>query len=78
MSERAKFILEWERRWRAQEGRVSDVSRQTGYVWIRRYQAAGHDLRALEEQSRRPHTNRRVTPATVEDLIVATRKLYLK
>ena len=86
MSERAKFIVEWERRWQAQEGRVdvaelcrlSGVSRQTGYVWIRRYQEAGHDLRVLEDRSRRPRTNPRATPLAVEDLIVATRKLYPK
>lgn len=65
MSERAKFIVEWERCWRAQGGRVdvaelcrlAGVSRQTGYVWIRQYQEAGRDLRVLEDRSRRPHTD---------------------
>ncbi len=84
MSERAKFILEWERRWRAGRGRVEvaelsrlfGVSRQTAYVWIRRYQDAGHDLRALEDRSRRPHANPRSTPLAIEDLIVSVRKQY--
>lgn len=86
VSERAKFIVEWERRWCAGQGRVDvaelcrmyGVSRQTGYVWIRRYQEAGHDLRALEERSRRPHRNPRATADAIADLIVATRKQYPK
>ena len=53
MSERAKFVLEREHRRRAGRGRVEVAalcrqygvrSRQTGYVWIRRYQDAGHDV----------------------------------
>ena len=86
VSERAKFLLEWERRWQAGQGRVdvaelcrqSGVSRQTGYVWIRRYQDAGRDLRAAEERSRRPRTNPRATSLDVQDLIVCTRKAYPK
>jgi transposase InsO family protein len=86
MSERAKFLVEWERRWQAGRGRVDvaelcrqyGVSRQTGYVWIQRYQDAGGDLRAAAERSRRPHTNPRATPLDVQDLIVRTRKAYPK
>lgn len=85
MSERLKFILEWDRRWRATQGtrvdvaelcRMHGVSRQTGYVWIRRYQAAGHDLRAMEERSRRPRSNPRAVTPEMEDFIVAARKLH--
>ncbi len=43
MNERSKFVLEWERRWKAGQGRVDvaelcrmrGVSRTTGYKWIR-------------------------------------------
>src|SRR4249920_1604461 len=86
MSERAKFLLEWEQRWRAGQGRVEGaelcrrfgVSRQTGYVWIRRYQEAGHDIAALAERSRRPHANPRAVALAIQDLIIATRKQYPK
>ena len=27
------------------------ISRETGYVWLRRYRQTNHDLRALEERS---------------------------
>ena len=63
MQERARFVLEWERRWNEAQGGQVDVaelcrrfgvSRQTGYVWIKRFRDAGHDVRALEEKSRRP------------------------
>jgi transposase InsO family protein len=86
MSERAKFLLEWERRWQAQRGRVEvaelcreyGVSRQTGYVWIRRYQDAGHDVAAVAERSRRPRGNPRAVSLALQDLIVAVRKQYPK
>jgi transposase InsO family protein len=86
LSERVQFITEWERRFQAQRGRVDvaelcrlyGVSRQTGYVWIRRYRSAGHDIRALEDQSRRPHSNPRAVPLEVEDVIVAARKAHPK
>jgi putative transposase len=83
LSERAKFIFEWERRWKASKGkrvdvselcRRFDISRQTGYVWIRRYVAAGRDLRALEDRSRRPLSNPRAVTPALEEMIVAARR----
>jgi hypothetical protein len=84
VSERAKFVLERERQWRAGHGRVEvaelcrryGVRRQTGYVWIRRYQDAGLDVCALAERSRWPRRNPRATTLAVEDAIVAMRKRY--
>src|SRR5215471_21373942 len=83
VTERSRFVLEWERRWNAAKGgrldvaelcRVFGVSRQTGYVWIRRFREADHDVRALEDRSRRPRTSPTAVPAEVEDFIVAMRK----
>ena len=62
MKERVKFLLEWERRWQAGEGRLNfaalcrefGVSRQVGYDWVSRYRNAGHDVQAAIEWSRRP------------------------
>jgi putative transposase len=80
--ERVKFALEWEKRWDAGEGRTNlaelcrefGISRETGYVWLRRYRAAGHKVEALEERSHRPHTMPHQIPQDVVDFIVAARK----
>jgi putative transposase len=85
MKERTKFVLEWERRWSETEGgrvnmaelcRMFGVSRQTGYTWVERFRAAGNELDALAERSRRPKTSPRAVSPELEDLIVAARKLY--
>jgi transposase len=86
MSERLKFIFEWERRRDVGHGRIDvaelcrqyGVSRQTGYLWIRRYQEAGSDVRALEERSRRPQGNSRAVTLQMQDLIVEARKAHPK
>jgi putative transposase len=83
MSERVKFVLTWQQRWEESKGgridvaelcRVFGVSRDTGYRWIRRYVEAGHDVRSLEERSRRPHSSPTAVGQQMEDLIVASRK----
>jgi putative transposase len=83
MTERVKFVLAWEKRWQESQGgridvaelcRVFGVSRETGYRWIRRYVDAKHDVRALEERSRRPHSSPTATTQQMQDFIVAARK----
>lgn len=85
VSERARFVLDWERRWNALEGRRVDVaelcrrfgiSRQTGYVWISRYRSAGHDVRALEDRSSRPKTSPMATSASMVETILAARRAH--
>jgi putative transposase len=85
LSERTKFIFEWERRNTEMQGgrvnlaelaRMFGISRQTAYVWIARYVQAGSDIRALHDRSRRPHSNPRAVTVDVEELIVAARKQY--
>ena len=52
MTESVKFVLERERQWNEGQGRVNmaalcrafGISRQTGYVWVGRYQEAGHKV----------------------------------
>ena len=84
MKERVNFVLEWERRWNEAQGGPIDmaelcrkfgVSRPTGYAWVKRFRAADHDVRAVEEKSRRPHSNPHAISAEVEDLVVQARKL---
>jgi hypothetical protein len=48
MKERVKFVLEWEKRWEAGEGRLNfaelcrqfGISRPVGYEWVRRYRGS--------------------------------------
>src|SRR5688572_5574145 len=76
--ERIKFVLEWERRWDEGEGRMNlselcrefGVSRDTAYVWIGRYKAAGRKVEALAERSHRPHHSPHRIPEDVVDGIV--------
>ena len=80
--ERVELILEWEKRWDAGEGvtniselcRELGISRETAYVWRRRYRAAGHEREALQERSHRPHNIPNQIPVEVSDVIVAARK----
>lgn len=84
LKERVKFALEWERRWKLQEGQVNvaelcreyGVSRQTGHTWIRRYCAADRDLAALADRSKRPHGHPRAIPIAVQDFVVSARKAH--
>lgn len=52
------------------------VSRQTGYVWVKRFHEGGHGVRAMEERSRRPLSSLTVIELDVQDLVVAARKLH--
>lgn len=82
VTERTKFVLEYERRWKAGFGQVNvaelcrmfGVSRQTGYVWIRRFREAGDDVRAVVDRSRRPLSSPTAVSAEMQDFIVAMRK----
>jgi transposase InsO family protein len=85
VTERVKFVLEWEERWNAKEGgrvnvaelcRMYGISRQTGYLWIRRWREAKGDVRALADRSRRPKSNPRAVTHEVEDLVVGARKAH--
>ena len=84
MKERVKFVLEWEKRWNAGRGllnfaelcREFGISRQVGYVWLRRYREAKHNLDALKERTRRPLTSPAKLPDEMEDLLVAARKSH--
>lgn len=84
MKKRVKFVLEWEKRWNVGEGRIHfaelcrefGISRQVGYVWVRRYRQAQHDLEALKERTRRPLTSPTKLADEMEDLLVAARKAH--
>jgi transposase InsO family protein len=84
VKERVKFVLEWEKRWDEGEGHLNfaelcrefGISRQVGYVWLKRYREAEHSLDAMVERPRRPLTTPTKVPDELEDFLVAARKLH--
>ncbi len=68
MEQRLSFVIEAGK----QEASLSelsrqyDVSRQTGYKWLKRYQAGG-TIEGLKERSRRPHHSPRRTSGRAEE-----------
>lgn len=84
MTERTKFVLEWYRRWDQGEGRANmaalcrafGISRETGYVWVRRFRDAGNRVEALAERPRRPRTNPRQVDAAMENGLVRLKKHF--
>jgi hypothetical protein len=80
-----QLALAWEERWRAAKGgrvnlselcRASGISRETGYYWLRRYQEANRDVRALEGRSRRPLTTPTTVSEEMQDFVCGVRSLY--
>jgi putative transposase len=84
MKERLKFLLEWERRWDAGQGRVNmaelcrafGISRPCGYKWVRRYQEVDMRPQRVEEQSRRPKNSPLAVSEEVQDVVVQARKQW--
>lgn len=74
MEQRLSFVIAA----RQQEASLSElsrqygVSRQTGYKWLKRYQAAG-TIEGLKEKSRRPHHSPRRTNGEAEQRVLAIR-----
>lgn len=83
MSERARFVFEWERQTK-EAGRVNmaalcrafQIKRQTGYKWVARYFESGRRLSSLEDQSRRPKHSPSQISSRVEWAIVKARKIH--
>ena len=51
-----------------------EISRPTGYVWLKRYRELG--VRGIAEQSRKPHRSPRRTRAALERQVVRVRQQY--
>jgi transposase InsO family protein len=72
--QRVRFVV------RASQGEESvsalceefDISRPTGYLWLRRYQRQG--VAGIEEQSRRPQHSPERTPPEIEQQVVELRR----
>lgn len=53
-----------------------EVSRETGYVWLRRYRAAG--VAGLVEHSRAAHRHANQTPEEIEKMVVELRQAHMR
>ena len=54
--------------------REFEISRPTGYLWLKRYEESG--VAGIAELSRRPHHSPERTPAELEERVVQVRKQY--
>jgi transposase InsO family protein len=54
--------------------REFEISRPTGYMWLKRYREGSHSLTAVVERSRRPRTSPRRTRPELEARVVALRQ----
>jgi transposase InsO family protein len=54
--------------------REFEISRPTGYLWLKRYKESG--IAGIAERSRRPHSSPERTPAEKEAHVIAARKQY--
>ena len=73
LDEKKNFIHEWKQQEvsLAELCRCYEISRQTGYKWIERYEEEGLD--GLQDQSRAPHHRAREIGEGVKELILAVK-----
>ena len=54
--------------------REYEISRPTGYLWLKRYRESGDNLASVVEKSRRPKRSPRRTESSVEAKVVELRQ----
>src|SRR5436309_4671887 len=76
MEEKLRFVLEYEQRQRTMSElcRRYEISRETGYVWLRRYRAASWE--GLLEQSRAKQRHGNQTPEKIEKMVLDLREAH--
>jgi transposase InsO family protein len=76
MEEKLRFILEYEQRQRTMSELCQryEISRETGYVWLRRYRAASWE--GLVEQSRATRRHGNQTPEKIEQMVLELRQAH--
>ena len=77
MEEKVRFVFEYER----EESTMSQlcsrfgISRETGYVWLRRYRM--HGLRGLDALKRVPWRHPNQTPSVIEQAVLELRQAHM-
>jgi putative transposase len=74
MDERVRFVLEQEsdEQTMTELCEIYEISRQTGYYWVQRYQQGG--LEALQDLSRAPGRHPNQTPEQIEQAVLGLRR----
>ena len=78
MDERTRFVLEYERGLcsMAELCRGYGISRDTGYVWVKRYSTEG--LEGLRDRSRAPQRVANQTPEAIEGAVLELRRQHMR
>jgi transposase InsO family protein len=78
MEEKLRFILEYEQRERTMTELCQryQITRETGYVWVRRYRAIG--LEGLLERSRARQQHENQTPRDIERMVLELRQAHMR
>ncbi len=77
MEEKVRFVMEYERdeQTMVELCESFDISRETGYVWLRRYRQSG--IAGLLELNRAPKRRPRQTPLSIEQAILHLRQAHM-
>jgi len=75
MDQRVEFILRAKQKMESLSElcKEFEISRPTGYLWLKRYEDVG-SINGLKEKSRRPHNSPLQTDKELEELVVSLRK----
>jgi transposase InsO family protein len=78
MEEKLRFIFEYDLRERSMTDLCQryEIARETGYVWLRRYRAAG--VAGLVEHSRAAHRHGNQTPEELEQSVLELRQAHMR
>jgi putative transposase len=78
MEEKLRFVFEYELGERSMSELCQryQIARETGYVWLRRYRAAG--VAGLVERSRTAQRHANQTPEAIERLVVELRQAHMR
>src|ERR1700674_1081933 len=78
MEEKLRFVFEHELRERTMSALCEryEITRETGYVWLRRYREAG--AAGLLEQSRAAHRHRNQMPEEIEQRVLGLRQAHMR
>src|SRR5215467_6548534 len=77
MEEKLRFVFEYQQGHRSMTELCQryEIARETGYVWLRRYQAMG--LEGLREKSRAKQQHGNQTPEETEEMVLNLREAHM-
>jgi len=78
MEEKLRFVFEYERGEHSMTELCQrySIARETGYVWLRRYRAAG--VAGLVEHNRAPQRRPQQTPEEIEQVVLELRQAHMR